>query len=95
MHTIELEAYELPIATVAVTCDKGFYVRSLARELGRALGTGGHCASISRTAVGPFTLEESVTIDDLPDPLPVDRLIPLAEAMARLESDQVDASPED
>jgi tRNA pseudouridine55 synthase len=92
VHTIELEAYEWPIATVSVTCDKGFYVRSLARELGRALGTGGHCASIRRTAVGPFTLEESVTIDDLPDPLPADRLIPLAEAMARLGSDQAGAS---
>lgn len=93
VHTIELEAYEWPIATVAVTCDKGFYVRSLARELGRALGTGGHCASIRRTAVGPFTIDESTTIDDLPDPLPADRLIPLAEAMARLGSDQADASP--
>lgn len=88
VHDIRLEAYEWPIATVSIHCDKGFYVRSLARDLGRALGTGGHCASIRRTAVGPFTLEESVPLDDLPDPLPADRLLPLATALGRLEADQ-------
>ncbi len=92
VHSIELEAYDWPIATVALTCDKGFYVRSLARELGGALGTGGHCASIRRTAVGPFTLDDSIGLDDLPDPLPPDRLIPLEAALTRIASDQSEGS---
>lgn len=92
VHAIELESYDWPIATVAITCDKGFYVRSLARELGTALGTGGHCASIRRTAVGPFTLDDAVALDDLPDPLPPERLMPLDVAMTRLAADQADAS---
>ena len=88
VHEIRLESYEWPMATISIECDKGFYVRSLARELGVALGTGGHCASIRRTAVGPFTIEEAVPLDDLPDPMPPDRLVSLPNAMRRLEVDQ-------
>ena len=86
VHRIELEAYEWPLATVEVECDKGFYVRSLARELGGVLGTGGHCASIRRLAVGPFGLDGSFDPDDLPDPMPDELLTPLPEALERLVS---------
>ena len=92
VHEIRLESYRWPIATISIACEKGFYVRSLARDLGNALGTGGHCASIRRTAVGPFTLDDAIALDDVPDPLPADHLIPLPTAMARLEADQADAS---
>ena len=92
VHEIRLESYDWPIATISIACDKGFYVRSLARELGNVLGTGGHCASIRRTAVGPFTLDDAIALDDLPDPLPADHLVPLPTAMTRLEADQADAS---
>ena len=67
--------------------EKGFYVRSLARELGQAMGTGGHCASIRRIAVGPFTIDQAVGPDDFPEEIPDDRFIPLAEALRMLESD--------
>ena len=50
VHEIDLVRYAWPEAEVEVRCAKGFYVRSLARALGEALGTGGHCASIRRTA---------------------------------------------
>ncbi|MBC02777.1 MAG: tRNA pseudouridine(55) synthase TruB [Phycisphaerae bacterium] len=86
VHRIELEDYQWPIATVRVCCEKGFYVRSLARDLGRALGTGGHCASIRRTAVGPFTIEQAVDPDDLPNEIPPERIIPLSEAIEMLEA---------
>lgn len=92
VHDIRLESYAWPLATISIACDKGFYVRSLARELGGVLGTGGHCASIRRTAVGPFTLDDAIALDDLPDPLAADRLLPLATAMSRLEADQPDDS---
>ena len=84
VHEITLVGYEWPIATVEVSCEKGFYVRSLARDLGRVLGTGGHCASIRRTAVGPFTIDEAIDPDLLEDPMPIDAVLPLPEALSRL-----------
>jgi tRNA pseudouridine55 synthase len=45
----------------------GTYVRALARDLGRELGCGGYLASLTRTAVGRFGLEDAVTLDELTD----------------------------
>lgn len=50
---------------VIVDCSSGTYVRALARDLGRALGTGGHLTALRRTRVGPFTLDGARTLDDL------------------------------
>jgi tRNA pseudouridine55 synthase len=48
-------AHDLPRrSTLELTCRGGFYVRSLARDLGRALGCGAHLASLKRTAIGPW-----------------------------------------
>ncbi|MEM6332164.1 MAG: tRNA pseudouridine(55) synthase TruB [Planctomycetota bacterium] len=54
IDAIELVRYDWPIAELAVTCGKGVYIRSLARDLGESLGTGGHLAALRRTRVGPF-----------------------------------------
>lgn len=53
-----------PLATVEVSCGPGFYVRSLARDLGEALGGGGHLESLVRTAVGPLRLEAARSLED-------------------------------
>lgn len=50
---------------VAVECSSGTYVRALARDLGAALGVGGHLTALRRTRVGPFTLEQARTLDEL------------------------------
>ena len=50
---------------VDVECSSGTYIRSLARDLGRTLGVGGHLTSLRRTRVGPFTLEHARTLEDL------------------------------
>ncbi|MGW4717537.1 tRNA pseudouridine(55) synthase TruB [Nocardia sp. NPDC004260] len=50
---------------VVVECSSGTYVRALARDLGAALGVGGHLTALRRTSVGPFTLEHARTLDDL------------------------------
>ena len=50
---------------VAVDCSSGTYIRSLARDLGSALGVGGHLTALRRTAVGPFTLEHARTLDEV------------------------------
>ena len=52
---------------VDVECSSGTYIRSLARDLGRELGVGGHLTALRRTRVGPFTLEHARTLEDLAD----------------------------
>ncbi|MBD0323686.1 MAG: tRNA pseudouridine(55) synthase TruB, partial [Aldersonia sp.] len=52
---------------VVVECSSGTYVRALARDLGSALGVGGHLTALRRTRVGPFTLEQARTLDELAD----------------------------
>ncbi|MDO5661232.1 MAG: tRNA pseudouridine(55) synthase TruB, partial [Brachybacterium sp.] len=47
---------------VVVTCSSGTYVRALARDLGAALGVGGHLTALRRTAVGPFAVEDAVHV---------------------------------
>jgi tRNA pseudouridine55 synthase len=63
-----LETIDLPDRDRAVfeaDCGKGTYVRALARDLGRSLGCFGHVEVLRRTRVGPFTAEESITIEAL------------------------------
>lgn len=50
---------------VAVTCSTGTYVRALARDLGVALGVGGHLSSLRRTRSGPFALDAARTLEQL------------------------------
>jgi tRNA pseudouridine55 synthase len=50
---------------VVVECSSGTYVRALARDLGSALGVGGHLTALRRTRVGPFTLENASTLEEL------------------------------
>ncbi len=50
---------------VAVECSSGTYVRALARDIGVALGVGGHLTSLRRTRVGPYDLSHAVTLDQL------------------------------
>ena len=52
-------------AHFAVDCGKGTYIRSLARDLALALGTCGHVTVLRRTRVGPFTLKQSITLEEL------------------------------
>ena len=85
VHTIDLISYGWPQAELAIQCGKGFYVRSLARDLGEALGTGGHCAFIRRTAVGPFTEAMATRLDDVPQPLAEEHLISMETALRMVE----------
>ena len=52
---------------VRVHCSSGTYIRSLARDLGAALGVGGHLTALRRTEVGPFTLDDAIPLADLQD----------------------------
>ncbi|MFD0823391.1 tRNA pseudouridine(55) synthase TruB [Micromonospora zhanjiangensis] len=68
---------------VAVTCSSGTYVRAVARDLGAALGVGGHLTALRRTAVGGFTLAEAATLDELAERAPEVVNLSLADAARR------------
>ncbi|MBN3816102.1 tRNA pseudouridine(55) synthase TruB [Paraburkholderia sp. Se-20369] len=67
IHVLELLACELPDVTFRVTCSKGTYVRTLAEDIGEALGCGAHLTMLRRTGVGALTLDHAVTLDALSD----------------------------
>jgi tRNA pseudouridine55 synthase len=56
---------EAPEVDLYLECSKGTYVRSLAEDLGRALGCGAHVSALRRTQAGPFGLEDSVSLETL------------------------------
>lgn len=70
---------------VVVEVSSGTYVRALARDLGAALGVGGHLTALRRTRVGTFTLDAARTLDDISDEVDAGRapsVIPMADAAA-------------
>ncbi len=62
---------------VTVRCSSGTYIRAIARDLGVALGVGGHLTALRRTAVGPYGLARAHTLDALADDF---TMMPIAEA---------------
>ncbi|MGD9959774.1 tRNA pseudouridine(55) synthase TruB [Nocardioides sp.] len=62
---------------VSVRCSSGTYIRAIARDLGAALGVGGHLTALRRTAVGSFDLSRSHTLEELANDF---TMIPIAEA---------------
>ena len=52
---------------VSVRCSSGTYIRAIARDIGEALGVGGHLTALRRTAVGPFGLDDARTLEQLAD----------------------------
>ena len=64
VYAIEVTDWSPPVATVNVSCGRGFYMRSLAHDLGRELGCGAHLRDLVRTRSGPFHIEDSLSIED-------------------------------
>ena len=71
LKPVEIEVFEFkllgmegPLARFFVECAAGTYIRSLAHEMGLQLGCGAHLAEIVRTAVGEFTLDRAINLDD-------------------------------
>ncbi|TXK42811.1 tRNA pseudouridine(55) synthase TruB [Nonomuraea sp. C10] len=62
-----------------VRCSSGTYIRALARDLGGALGVGGHLTALRRTRVGPYGLDQARTLDQLAEKC---EILPIGEAVA-------------
>ncbi len=67
IYAIESLAFELPDVEFTVRCSKGTYIRSIAHDLGEKLDCGAHLSALTRLASGEFTLEQSLTLDQLRD----------------------------
>jgi tRNA pseudouridine55 synthase len=81
VHALDVITYSSGSVRIALHVSSGTYVRAIAESLG------GHCTSLRRTAVGPFTVEEAAV-----DPAAAE-LIPVAEALARLTPEALDRLP--
>ena len=94
VDAIELIEHGSERSILEVTCGKGTYVRSLARDIGEVLGTRGHVNMLHRAAVGPFNDEDALTIDQLEalDPSERDALLkPVWSGFADLPEVRLDA----
>jgi tRNA pseudouridine55 synthase len=100
LKPVEVDVYELRLLAIegcsarfSIECGPGTYVRSLAHEMGRALGTGAHVSQIQRTAVGEFTLDQALTVEEVAAAHVAGRLaervIPLEGLLAELPRVQV------
>lgn len=87
-HAIRVVAVSGAAVTILVNCSAGFYVRSLAHDLGRALGTGACLSELRRTRSGAFSLEEAIRLEDAErDPQgAIEGLVPMRALLAELPS---------
>jgi tRNA pseudouridine55 synthase len=86
IHRLGLVAHDGNRSVLEAECGKGTYVRSLARDLGRALGCLGHVSALRRTRVGPFTEADAVPLAALGEAEPGTALHPVATALGDLSS---------
>ena len=61
---LEITGLSLPLISFKLKCSKGFYVRSLARDLGKGLGCGAYLDSLKRTAIGNYRVEDALTVQE-------------------------------
>jgi tRNA pseudouridine55 synthase len=88
IHALRLVEAAPPFFTFDVTCSKGTYVRSLAADVGAALGVGAHLTALRRLSAGPFTLDDAKPLAGLAaDPQAARAaLLPMATALRHLPS---------
>jgi tRNA pseudouridine55 synthase len=90
VHAFEVVSFADDRVEAVVKCSPGTYVRALARDLGEALGVGGHLVSLRRTRSGDFALDQAVD-GAAPSPAWEDRLLPLGALLPGLPVVQVGA----
>jgi tRNA pseudouridine55 synthase len=70
IHSLDLISWDetdptRPIAVIDVVCSAGTYIRALARDLGESLGSAAYLGALTRTASGPFRIEDAVPLDEI------------------------------
>ncbi len=87
IFSLELVEWQPPEATLHVRCSGGTYVRTLAHDIGRSIGTGAHLLALRRTEAGGFTEADAIVLDALSE----GDLRPLSDAVKELRALEVDA----
>lgn len=64
LHEFEITRIELPEVDFRIRCGKGYYVRSLVNDFGKAIGSGAYLAKLCRTRIGEYQLSDAWEIDD-------------------------------
>jgi len=77
VHELTVTAIRGADIDISVRCSSGTYIRAIARDVGDALGVGGHLTVLRRTAVGPYGLDTAHTLEDLAESFSV---LPIADA---------------
>ncbi len=88
VHQLELSDFSFPECRAMITCDRGTYIRSIARDLGDAVGCPAVLSELVRTQVGQFLLSQAVELDELTPATVVEQLLPLSTGVtevARIE----------
>lgn len=94
VHELEATAVDLPLVRFRVSCSSGTYVRSLATDLGRRLGTACHLSALRRTRVGTLRCERAASLESIRAGRPPEHArLSAAEALGHLP--QVVVSPND
>jgi len=95
IEELELLSFAPPLLELRVRCSKGTYVRTLAEDIGTALGTGAHLAGLRRTASGQFRLADAVdlpALESTPAPRRKEKLVPLESLLSPLPRVDLDAA---
>jgi tRNA pseudouridine55 synthase len=71
IYRLELVSFQSPLVTLDIECSKGTYIRSLAHDLGQALGCGAYLKNLVRTGYGPLDINNSITLEGLEDAVKV------------------------
>jgi tRNA pseudouridine55 synthase len=91
IYDLTLVSWQPPDLKLRVSCSAGTYVRSLAHDLGQALGTGGYLAALRRMAVGTFVVDEAVQLERLNPATFAESLLPPDHAVTHLPRLDIDA----
>lgn len=85
IHSLKIIEMRLPEIDLEVVCSSGTYIRTLCADIGKWLGCGGHLSRLSRTSVGPFSLDQAIALDQAgPEHLlPLEQVIALGPVSSR------------
>lgn len=65
IYGMEVIKFEMPFLELSISCSKGTYIRSIARDIGVALNSGAHLVQLRRTASGDFKIDDALTIEEI------------------------------
>ena len=65
IHELKIIDYKWPVIDVRALCSKGTYIRSLARDIGKELGTGGYLSKLKRTKVGQYSIDQAIEVSQV------------------------------